>query len=523
MPSFLSRPRPPIRHAAAPILAAAASLLFLLSGQAHAFAFQDVAERARELASRAYAPAPDRLPEELEKLSYDQYRSIRFDPAKALWRSQGLPFEVMFFHLGKYQTHPVAINEITAQGVRRIAFDPRDFDYGSNGLSPQHWGDLGVAGFRVHYALNAPDYKDELVVFLGASYFRAVGQGQRYGLSGRGLAIDTGGAQGEEFPRFVEFWLERPAPQATSLVIHALLDSPRAAGAYRFLLQPGRDTVIDVQARLYLRAGVTTLGLAPLTSMYLHGENQPRTGDFRPEVHDSDGLMVATGDAPAGGEWLWRPLVNPARPLVTSFAARDLKGFGLMQRDRSFASYEDTEARYERRPSYWITPQGHWGPGRIELVQLPTPDETNDNIVAYWVPERPPRPGEPLDYAYQISWQGDQPQRPPAGWTVQSRFGHGFAPPGRPRDPNEVQYVVDFDGPALRELPADAAVAAVASASANARVVEHNAYRSQATGFWRMTLRIERLQPARPVEVRAFLEHDHSALTETWATILPPD
>jgi len=541
-------PRPPARRR--PLIragwgrcavrhATAALLLSALGAPAWSFGFDDVAEKARQLAATPYTATAENLPQELKDLSYDQYRDIRYNPQRALWRAQALPFELMFFHLGKFQRQPVAINEIVDGTVQHLAFDRQNFDYGHNTLHPENWGDLGYAGFRVHTTLNSPDYKDELAVFLGASYFRALGKGQRYGLSARGLAIDTTGPGAEEFPRFVEFWVERPAPQAASVVIHALLDSPRVTGAYRFTLQPGTETVFDVQARLFLRAGVTTLGLAPLTSMFRHGENQPHPDDFRPEVHDSDGLMIATGgavggavgdaggnapgDAAGGGEWLWRPLVNPAHPLVTSFAVRQLQGFGLMQRDRNFASYEDTEARYETRPSAWVTPVGNWGPGRVELMQLPTPDESNDNIVAYWVPDAVPAPGQPIDFAYRLHWQGDEQQRPPSGWTVQSRRGSGYIEPGTPVDPRDVQFVVDFDGPGLRALAPDAAVEAVVTAGANATVLERNAYRNPATGTWRMTLRIKRLASPQPVELRAFLQtHDHT-LTETWTTILPTD
>jgi len=510
---------PLTRNVAVRAALASAALLVGPVGGARAFGFDDVAERARALASRPYATVSAALPEELKSLGYDGYRGIRFDPKKAFWRDRALPFELQFFHRANLHTQQLAIHEIAGGAVRPIAFDARDFDYGTTGLSPQRWGDLGFAGLRVHYALNTPSYKDELVAFLDATYFRALGQGQRYGMSARAIAIDTIGAQGEEFPRFVEFWVQRPAPGARSLVIHALLDSPRAAGAYRFTFKPGQDTVVDVQARLYLRAAVTTLGLAPLTSMFLHGANQPHAGDFRPQVHDSDGLMMALGDGAVGAEWLWRPLINPAQPLVTSFAARELKGFGLMQRERRFSSYEDTEARYELRPSCWIAPQGRWGPGRLELVQLPTANEANDNIVAYWVPDRIPEAGRPLDVAYRMHWQGDHQQRPPAGWAVQSRLGHGLA--NGKVDPREVQYVVDFDGPALRGLAADAAVKAVVTAGTNAQVVEANAYRNPANGDWRMTVRVNRLQSSQPVELRAFLQHGNRALTETWTTIIP--
>lgn len=490
--------------------------MLLLGGSTavQAFGFEDVANRARQLAGQPYQPAPAKLPVELRNLSYDQYRDIRFKPEKALWRKDALPFELMFFHLGKFNTEPVRIHEIDGKGnVKKLAFDRSDFDYGRNKLSPQGWGDLGYAGFRAHYPLNNSAYKDELIVFLGASYFRAVGKGQRYGLSARGLAIDTVGGKGEEFPRFTEFWIEKPGAKATSLVIHALLESPRATGAYRFEVTPGQDSVMDVKAELYLRGPVATLGIAPLTSMFMFGENQPHRTDFRPEVHDSDGLMIATGE----GEWLWRPLINPSAPLVTSFAMKSPRGFGLMQRDREFRNYEDTEARYELRPSAWVTPVGDWGPGRVELVQLPTPDETNDNVVAYWVPERLPAPGQPLRFAYRLAWQGEAQQRPPASWATQSRVGRGF----HELAANEQQYIVDFTGPVLDRLPASAPVKAVVTADANGEIVESNAYHNEVTGSWRLALRVKQRQGSRPVELRAFLQHGKDTVSETWTSIIP--
>jgi len=488
-----------------------------------AFGFDDVAARAQAEAAVAYRPPPQ-VPKDLAALSYDQYRDIRFKPSNALWRGNGLPFEVMFFHPGGFFKEPVAINEIVAGKARHIRFDPADFDYGKNQLLPSGWADVGYAGFRVHYPLNTPTYKDELAVFLGASYFRAVGGGQRYGLSARGLGLDTTGAAREEFPRFKEFWIERPAANARELVVHALLDSPRATGAYRFTLVPGTQSQVQVRARIFLRAGVTTLGIAPLTSMFHHGENTRRQDDFRPEVHDSDGLMLATGDGEGGTEWLWRPLVNPGRAVSNSFAVRELRGFGLMQRDRAFANYEDLEARYERRPSAWVVPEGRWGAGHVELLLLPTSSETDDNIVAFWVPSQQPQPGQPLDLAYRIVFQGDEQQRPPNGWTVQSRFGRGYVKQGKEKqDKEEFQYVVDFAGPALDALPAEASVQAVVTPGGNARLLERNAYRNEATGAWRMTVRVQRIDPAQPVELRAFLQQDQHALTETWTTFIPAD
>ncbi|GAP35086.1 glucans biosynthesis protein G precursor [Piscinibacter sakaiensis] len=508
--------------------AAVAALLGLLAPWAAAFGFDDVAAQAAALAQAPAPAAAAPLPAALQALDYDQLRDIRFRPERALWRREGLPFEVMFFHRGKYAADAVRVHELVDGRPREIGFDPADYDYGRNRLPTAAWSGLGHAGFRVHTALNASDYKDELVVFLGASYFRALGRGQHYGLSARGLAIDTVGApagQAEEFPRFTAFWLERPAPGARELRLYALLESARATGAYAFVLRPGATSVAEVRARLYLRAGTTApamLGLAPLTSMFQHGENQPRPDDFRPEVHDSDGLSIRTG----GGEWLWRPLANPARPLASSFAMERPLGFGLMQRDRDFARYEDTEARYDRRPSAWVEPIGDWGPGRVELLMLPTPDETHDNIAAYWVPRRLPAPGEPLDLQYRLHWQGDDWQRPPSAWVEQTRAGRSYAALG----PDEHQFAIDFRGPALAALPAGQTPRAVVTADANGRVLEAQAYPlppdlqpagQGSPARWRLHLRVRQQDPARPVELRAFLQSPPHALTETWTHVIP--
>ena len=503
---------------------ALAATLLAGAAQAQSFDFDSVTRIARERAEKPYRASSDKLPADLAKLNYDQVRDIRWRPDRALWRAEKLPFEAMFFHLGLYQKEPVLINEVTPQGARHIGYSRADFDYGKNQVRPEAWGDLGFAGFRLHNHLNSSAYKDELVVFQGASYFRALGKGQQYGLSARGLAIDTVGGSGEEFPRFTEFWLVRPDPLSTQVTVYALLDSPRATGAYRFDIQPGTQTTTTVRSRIFVRPStgskpIATLGIAPLTSMFFFGENQPRKEDFRPEVHDSDGLMIATGE----GEWLWRPLQNPKQTLVTSFATKNPKGFGLMQRDRQWSNYEDVEARYERRPSAWVRPLHDWGAGRVELVQLNTPDETHDNIVAYWVPAQMPAPGQPLEFAYELSWQGDEQQRPPGAWATQSRRGVGYTKETAAALRQQVQYVVDFDGPALKALPADATVKAVVTSDANGKVLENIVYRNPATEQWRMTVRVQRQKADRPIELRAFLQHDNNAVSETWTHIILPE
>ena len=494
---------------------ATTTLLVMCGPLAFGLGLDDIGARAQGLAAQAYKPPVIRMAREMRELDYDQYRDVRFRPEKALWRAEKLPFELMFFPQGRAVPEPVTIHIVEPSGERALTFDPALFDFGKNRFDASDLRNLGFNGFRVHYAVNKPNHKDEVLVFQGASYFRALGKGQGYGLSARGLAVDTAAPEGEEFPRFVEFWIERPRASASSLVIYGLLDSKRIAGAYRFVLTPGVETTLQVTARLYARERIAKLGLAPLTSMYAFGENQPGRDDYRPEVHDSDGLSIQSAE----GEWIWRPLVNPKRLLVTSFAMTNPRGFGLMQRDRSPASYEDPEAQYERRPSAWVEPTGNWGSGRVELVQIPTPDETNDNIVAYWVPQTAPVPGKPFDFSYRIRWQTVATVPANKGWVTQSRRGRGFVK----RPDGDINFVVDFDGPPLRGLASGADVEPVVWADGNAEVRERNLFRNPVSGAWRMTIRFKRVDAARPVELRAYLKQQQTPLTETWSYILPAE
>ncbi len=504
-----------------------------LPTSAHAaFGFEQVAAKAQQLAQQDYEAPTSDLPKELKELDYDQYRDIRFKPAQSVWRKQNLPFELQLFHPGLYYNAPVKISLIANGRAAPLRFNADFFDYGKNRLDRSKLKDLGYAGFRVHYPLNSAQYKDELLVFQGASYFRALGAGQRYGLSARGLAIDTAVYSGEEFPSFTEFWIETPTAKSSTLSIYALLDSRRVTGAYKFVLKPGTQSVMEVQSRLFLREGVAKLGIAPLTSMFLHGSNQSRfEEDYRPEVHDSDGLLVANSN----GEWIWRPLINPRRLITTSFGLINPRGFGLMQRRRDFAHYEDLEAHYHERPSAWVEPKGDWGAGRVELVLIPTPDETNDNIVAFWVPNAPPAPGQALNLAYRLSWQKHQGVRPPVASVLQTRKGHGYV-----KTPDDTQrLIVDFeDAPAAAEAAIKTRggkAKAIAKPSAaepvtgsvwmddNAELIEKQTFRNDMTGGWRMSFRFRRKDSDKPIEMRAYLKRGNAQVSETWSYLYPPN
>ena len=481
------------------------------------FDFEVLQYRAKALASRPYAPPTSRVPESLRKLSYDQYRDIRFNPDASWWRQEQLPFQLQFFHPGFLFNQTVQISEIQNGNVSSIPYDKNFFNFGANrdlGSIPRN---MGFTGFRIHYPLNNPDYLDELAVFQGASYFRALGKGMRYGLSARGLALNTAEPGGEEFPVFIEFWIKKPTDNTSRVTAFALLDSPSVAGAYRFIITPGVSTIMEIKTALYRRKDVAVFGIAPLTSMFWFGENNAdHHGDLRPEVHDSDGLMLERGT----GEWLWRPLANPKTIQVASFADENPRGFGLVQRDRRFESYEDLEACYHQRPSAWVEPIGKWGAGDVRLVELPTPDETNDNIVAFWVPANLPPIGEPLKLEYKLHWfvegQGGG-AKPPAGYAMATRIGHS-----QTNEADLVRFWVDFAGPYLNVQKSPRDMSPNISVGKGATLIHQSLEKNSFNGSWRVAFALKPDGSGKPVELRCFLQKPPHVLSETWSYLWNP-
>jgi glucans biosynthesis protein len=458
-----------------------------------------VRRRARALARRPYAPPSRPLPPELAELDYDGYRELRFRPEMAIWRDLGLPFQLQMFPRGGLHTQPVELFEVVDGAVRPIAyradyFTSRKLDGAV--LAP----DAGFAGFRIHAPLNDPAWYDEFAVFLGASYFRAAPRGGVYGLSARGIEVGSG-EPGEEFPAFRAFFVERPAPGQTSLTVHALLDGPSLAGAYHFVITPGEPTVFDVAATLYPRTPLARAGLAPLTSMFLYGSGGAHAfDDFRPQVHDSDGLLMARADG--GREW--RALSNPAQVQVSRFTQPGAGGFGLTQRQRSFDAYQDLEAHYHRRPSAWVEPHGGWGTGAVQLVELPARGEGEDNIVASWRPAAPLPAHKPFAFGYRLNWSAAGPAAAPlfpvAGW----RAGRGDAAPWR-------RFVVEFgpvEGADLSELAADV--------SADAGAVRHVTLQANPNQRGARVSFEYDAQAAPAGELRARLVRTGRSVSESW-------
>ncbi len=497
--------------AALPVEAALAAQGLKLSAPAP-FSFDGLKALAKLKAGQAYvAPQPVAG---AEAIDYDAWGQVRFDTDYALFGAGSLP--VTFFHLGRYFQKPMAIHAVQSGAARQVIYDPAYFHMPQD--SPAHRLPLGAgfAGFRVQEprAGKLDWRKNDWVAFLGASYFRAIGELFQYGLSARAIAIDTAvGGAAEEFPDFTQVFIEQPAPGSHTIVVHALLEGPSLTGACRFTMTRGKGVVMDVDQSLYVRRKVARFGIAPLTSMYWFSETaKPTAIDWRPEVHDSDGLAIWNG----AGERLWRPLNNPRLTAVSAFRDENPKGFGLMQRDRDFGHYQDG-VHYERRPSLWVEPKGDWGRGAVQLIELPTDDEVNDNIVAAWVPEQTPAAGSSLDLSYKLYWLADQPHPSDRARCVATRLGRG-GQPGQTRPLDVRKFVVEFLGGPLTSLPFGVKPTLDLWASRGTftpyRIVE--AVPDSVAGHWRAEIDLTNTHGPEPVEMRLTLMLGEKRVSETW-------
>lgn len=492
------------------VATASSPLKFL--GKARAFDFAWLKGSARELAGRPYRALENVIPDAVRKLDWDQYQAIHYRDDHALWAADQYRFQAKFFHLGLFFKSPVQIFEVKDGQAQELAYDPAMFDYGKSGLHGDEMPkDLGFAGFRVNFHT---DLERDITAFLGASYFRAVGSDWQYGLSARGLAIDCGMQRPEEFPKFTHFWLQRPRRDSSKLVVYALLDSPSVAGAYRFEIQPAATLAMDVDVALYPRQAIERLGVAPLTSMFQYGENDRRmaaANDWRPEIHDSDGLSLLRGN----GEWVWRPLTNPEQLRFNSYQDENPGGFGLLQRDRNFDHYQDDGVFYDRRPSVWVEPKSGWGKGAVQLVEIPTADETFDNIVCFWNPADKPQAGQEHLFSYRLYWGSKMPIVPPLATVAATRIGIGGVV-GRKRTYYSRRFVVDFAGGDLKLLGKDAKVVPVISASRGAVEVSSARPLDEIQGYRVMFDLKPTDASVVPIDLRVYLAVDGQPLCETW-------
>ncbi len=481
-------------------------------GDARPFSFEALKDEARRLVGEPYRKPVAPAPEITARIDYEAWGHITYNTDHALYADTTEKFPVEFFHLGKFFQKAVHVHVVTNGQAREILYDPSYFNMPADSIARQLPAGAGFAGFRIQESKDGPlDWKkNDWIAFLGASYFRAIGELRQYGLSARGVALDTWQAgSNEEFPDFTHIYV---GPEtADSVVLHALLEGPSIVGAYRFVMTRGKGVVMDIDCALYLRGAFTRFGLAPLTSMYWFSETVKTTGvDWRPEVHDSDGLAMWSGD----GERLWRPLNNPGRVMASAFGDTNPKGFGLLQRDRTFDHYLDG-VFYDRRPSVWVEPKGDWGKGAIHLIEIPTDDEIHDNIVAMWVPEKPATPGAAFELSYRLHWLANEPFPSPLARCVATRLGNG-GQPGRPRPKGVRKFMVEFLGGPLADLPFGVRPEPVLWASRGAfSYVFTEAVFDDAPGHWRAQFDLT-VEGTEPVEMRLYLKNGEKTLSENW-------
>ena len=464
------------------------------------FSFDTLLTDAKRRAAVAYAPQHNRVPTALDKLSPDQYRSIRFNPEAAIWREAQLPFRLELLRAGNNSQPAVTVSIVEDGMAQDVVATPAMFEMES--AIPAQFGKmpLPLSGFRIRSHINSKKVWDEFLVFQGASYSRAVAKNLLYGLSARGLAINTAEPSGEEFPAFTHFWIERPSPNATSIVIYALLESESSTGAYRITAQPGVETLTDVELTLFPRTEVRVAGIAPLTSMFLFDEtNRGRLDDYRPEVHDSDGLQIES----QSGEHVFRQLANPIKLQVSTFTNQQPRGFGLVQRSRQPSDFQDFDAHYERRPSAWVEPQGDWGAGSVELVEIPSGRESNDNIVTFWRIAQPLAPGRPAQFAYRIVWCAEPPLPKSLGKAIATRSGASV-------DGKRRIFLLDFIGAGEKVDGLRLDLSASAGRISNATVMTNGALHGLRASF--------ELDPrdADLIELRLRIMRGDHPVTETW-------
>jgi len=493
-----------------PALAQAA----LKMGPPSSFSPDGLKNRARELARAPYSAPARPTPEVLDEIDYDAHGKIKFKTDLALWADGPSEFPVTFFHLGRFFQNPVRMHVVERGQAREIIYDDAYFDMPPDSPAHKLPDNSGFAGFRFQEARSGKlDWrKNDWVAFLGASYFRAIGELYQYGLSARGLAVDVA-VHGtiEEFPSFTHIFFETPLTGSDTVTVHALLDGPSVTGAFRFAMRRTATVVMDIEKAIFLRRDVSRLGLAPLTSMYWYSEKAKQTAiDWRPEIHDSDGLALWTG----AGERIWRPLNNPSRIVTSAFGDDGPKGFGLLQRDRAFDHYLDG-VYYDRRPSLWVEPQGHWGKGSVQLVEIPTDDEIHDNIVAMWVPMEPARAGQALEFRYRTHWAADEPYPTPLARCVATRLGNG-GQAGTIRPKGVRKFMVEFRGETLAKLPSGVIPRPVLTSSQGEfSNILTEAVPNDVPGHWRTQFDLT-VTSSEPVEMRCYLRSADEVLSETW-------
>jgi glucans biosynthesis protein len=460
--------------------------------------------QAEGIAAKPFVAPVLNMPPELAELDRRKYDAIRFKPDATIWKDEPLAFSLQPFHTGFQYKTPVEINLVEGGQIRPFPYSPSLFDYGDPLKPPPADSQSGFSGFRVLGPISRPDGKDAFTSFQGASHFRAIATGQVFGALTRAISINTAQPEGEEIPSYRSFWIVKPAQGERKLTAYALLDSPSLSGAFKFTIEPGRTTVIDVDCSLFPRRNLTHVGIAPLSGMYFFGNADPtQTTDYRPNVHATEGLQIWTST----GEWIWRPVTNPEQIQYSVFVDRTPRGFGLSQRERAFGHFEDIDGRFGDRPTIWVEPIGDWGDGAVDLIEVPSTGEIYDNIIAFWRPKTPLAEKARRSFRYRLHWGWEPPVRSTQSFVKQTRIGDRGSKERR-------FFVIDFvSGHSCNTCNVPQFTAALQAGDGEIRNV--TVRDNPATGGQRVTFEF-RPGGERQTDLRCQLQQNGQVVSETW-------
>jgi glucans biosynthesis protein len=489
-PMSLDAPKPP-----APIAEPG-----VLLGPASVFEPGMVLEMARSLSKQPFKAVSSDLPDPFKSVSNDQYAAIKLKPEARIWASESIGFVVEPLHRGFQFNTPIQLNLVAQGKAYKLVYDVKMFDFG--GLSPSpKIGDIGFSGFRI-LVPQAKGVLGEIATFQGANFFRALAEGQVPGLMARALAIKVADAKGEEMPVFRSIWIEKPSFVASTMILHALIDSDSVVGAFRFTIRPGEATIIDTECTLFPRTAIDNFGLASMSATHLLGfMDHKKFDDYRPNVSETCGLQMLTGN----GEWIWRPVTNRENLQISTFVDNKPRGFGCLVRNRDFEDYDDEDNHWEKRPSLWIEPLGEWMEGGVQLIEIPSQSDANDNILCFWRPKEPLKAGSEVSFAYRQFWCWDPPERPDLARAMRSRSGSN----GKHR-----RFFVEFEGDIFADLQRTSDLTPTVTASGGS-IVLLKAFPTPEEKSYRVLFELDP-GSADSSELRLVLQSQGKPISETW-------
>ena len=463
-------------------------------------------QKQAELLSKSKYNEPLKIKNDL---TIDEYSQITFNASKALWMNEALLFRLEFFHLGYIYNTPLAVNEFKGLYSQDIRFTNDLFNFGNlNKDTSDKAKDLeGYAGLKILCQLNRPNQFDELISVLGNEKFRALGRYNIYGLYAAPL-ITIGINNKINLAHYTKFWLGKPESKSDHLTMCAIADSPEATIAFHYEIYPGDDTKVKTKSTIYPRIDTLSVGIAPMSTLYFSGINTlSRYNLYYSQFHYSDNLIISSEK-----NVFSQPLENYEQTVVNEVKTKDIKFFGLSQRDRNYDHYQTLFIALHLMPTLWIKPDNDWQKGKVVLVETPANNPNTLNIYAFWVPEEKLHKGKVYSYDYTMHWAINEPD-PDTGPGCVSSTKVGL-------DGDNICFAIKFTGTMLKKLPAVANITSLTTISSNSKITDIKIQKDPFDNQW-----IALITASKPVKVdnkqsqvslSCTLMYGNKPITETW-------